>query len=89
MWVLQNPCSAVNRPQAKWISDDEILAALEASARPWGASMSCDVYDEFPQYPYKVVLAKLRSAYKRGLVDGCPCGCRGDWRVVRKTPGRP
>jgi hypothetical protein len=31
------------------------------------------------EYPYKVVLAKLRSLYKRKLVNGCPCGCRGDW----------
>lgn len=26
----------------------------------------------------KVVLAKLRSLIRRGLLDGCYCGCRGD-----------
>lgn len=28
--------------------------------------------------PEKVVLAKLRSLIKRGLLTGCYCGCRGD-----------
>jgi len=38
--------------------------------------------DWFPDVPEKVVLAKLRKLLKRGLVAGCACGCRGDWRVV-------
>lgn len=31
--------------------------------------------------PWKVVLAKYRQLEKRKLVDGCGCGCRGDWQV--------
>lgn len=31
--------------------------------------------------PEKVVLAKLRSLVKRGLLDGCACGCRGDFEL--------
>lgn len=31
--------------------------------------------------PEKVVLAKLRSLIKRGLLAGCACGCRGDFEL--------
>lgn len=29
--------------------------------------------------PDKVVLAKARRLIRRGLMDGCDCGCRGDF----------
>lgn len=29
--------------------------------------------------PRKLVLAKMSMLIKRGLVDGCSCGCRGDF----------
>ena len=32
--------------------------------------------------PEKVALAKMRALIKRGLVDGCPCGCRGDFELT-------
>lgn len=34
-----------------------------------------------PPIPEKVVLAKARRLIKRGLIDGCCCGCRGDFRI--------
>lgn len=34
-----------------------------------------------PPIPEKVVLAKARRLVKRGLIDGCCCGCRGDFRI--------
>lgn len=37
-----------------------------------------------PKTPSKVVLAKMRQLMKRGLVDGCPCGCRGDFVITQK-----
>jgi hypothetical protein len=37
------------------------------------------------EWPEKVVLAKLRSMTRRGLVDGCPCGCRGDFGIIERT----
>lgn len=36
------------------------------------------------EFPTKVILAKFRALRKRGLVDGCDCGCRGDWRLTDK-----
>lgn len=32
----------------------------------------------------KLVLAKMRVLIKRGFVDGCDCGCRGDFRLTEK-----
>lgn len=32
--------------------------------------------------PEKVVRAKARKLIARGLLDGCPCGCRGDFMAL-------
>jgi hypothetical protein len=32
----------------------------------------------------KLVLAKMRQMIKKGLVNGCPCGCRGDFHLTQK-----
>ena len=37
-----------------------------------------------PETPGKLALAKMRQLMKRGLVDGCACGCRGDFVVTGK-----
>lgn len=34
--------------------------------------------------PEKVALAKMRALIKRGLVEGCGCGCRGDFVITTK-----
>ena len=34
-----------------------------------------------PVWPEKVLLAKLRSMLRRGLIDGCACGCSGGFEV--------
>lgn len=44
-----------------------------------------DVYYAMPENTHeKLALSKMRSLYKRGLIDGCPCGCRGDWEITDK-----
>lgn len=35
--------------------------------------------------PEKVALAKMRALIKRGFVDGCGCGCRGDFVITEKA----
>lgn len=72
--------------QAKHISDETMLAAL-ASVRgrngvpEW--STRSETQEALPQFPPKVVLAKLRSMIKRGVIDGCACGCRGDFELPK------
>lgn len=34
--------------------------------------------------PPKLALAKMRMMIRRGVVDGCPCGCRGDFVITEK-----
>ena len=60
--------------QAKSISDDDVLRAIDAGhGSIWELESALN-------YPPKVVLAKLRSLVKRGVLHGCTCGCRGDFR---------
>jgi hypothetical protein len=73
-----------SRPQAKDIPDQRILALLHPTTwTTWWVLAD----EHFPEFPPKVVLAKLRQLYKRGLIDGCPCGCRGDWVLQPGVPG--
>ena len=37
-----------------------------------------------PNTPDKLVLAKMRQLIKKELVDGCDCGCRGDFVITDK-----
>ena len=37
---------------------------------------------DYPNLPEKVVLAKARKLIRRKLIDGCDCGCRGDFEVT-------
>lgn len=32
----------------------------------------------------KLALAKMKAMIRKGLVDGCPCGCRGDFEITDK-----
>lgn len=67
-------------PKASDITDAELLAAVrQVRIADINWSMLHDIRDALPQYPPKVVLAKLRSAVKRKLLKGCCCGCRGDF----------
>lgn len=37
-----------------------------------------------PNIPAKLALAKVRMLLRRGLVEGCGCGCRGDFFLTDK-----
>lgn len=37
-----------------------------------------------PEIPRRLVLAKMKGLVARGLVDGCTCGCRGDFNLTEK-----
>lgn len=34
--------------------------------------------------PQKLALAKMGMLIRRGLVEGCTCGCRGDFEITEK-----
>lgn len=35
-----------------------------------------------PNIPDRLALAKMRNLIDKGLIDGCPCGCRGDFEIT-------
>lgn len=84
----------MKRLQAKDLDEAAILGMLQATPDTrrthWAlAGVGERVYDAtHPRAPEKVLLAKLRAMKKRRLVDGCACGCRGDWSA-RPHPEPP
>ena len=70
--------------QAKDISDADALAALARCRGIHGVphwSTLRDTQRELPQFPEKVVRAKLASMVRRKVIKGCACGCRGDFHL--------
>lgn len=72
------------------------LAKLEASGRLGGTWFGIsndrrgELFDNSVQHGMppivvdKLALAKMRSLKRKGLVDGCTCGCRGDFTLTDK-----
>ena len=81
--------------QAKDISDDDFIAAVQvssiANAKMWGLKDSwanrMDVA-AILGVPDKLVIAKARKLIRQGRMDGCHCGCRGDFDL-RGYPDDP
>ena len=75
--------------QCKNIPDKPILEFLLANKGTW-----CNWFEygensvrvAMPQNlaSDKLILAKMRSLIGRGLVNGCGCGCRGDFEITPK-----
>jgi hypothetical protein len=77
--------------QCKDIPDTPILAFLDSLNGRLATWFDCDPRQDNtvirampPRTPKKLVLAKMRMMIRRGLVDGCPCGCRGDYALTEK-----
>ena len=65
---------------AKDVDGGRVLQAVERLQSGIGASRR-DIGFLFPGVPERVLLAKLRRLTLAGKVDGCFCGCRGDFTV--------
>lgn len=72
--------------QCKDIPDAPILAFLAKNPKQWHTWCDwpdTDVKAAMPSgVPHKLARAKMSMLVKRGLVDGCTCGCRGDYRIT-------
>ena len=76
--------------QAKDITEEQFLGAVHKAneqtsvvfgwpidtAMVWDLARILDV-------PEKIVRAKAARLIKKGVLEGCTCGCRGDFRIVR------
>lgn len=87
MWgrIVNRPDEPVRDIHARDIDDRAILTIIDNLAHDGRLPdldvrwvMWPEVTDLLPEYPSKVVHAKIRRLMTRGLLDGCPCGCRGD-----------
>lgn len=77
------------------IPDDAFIAAVRSTRAVDGSldddhwRMRWDVQatleGNLGPIPEKVFLAKARRLMNRGLLDGCPCGCRGDYNIPAGT----
>jgi hypothetical protein len=55
----------------------------------WFPGFPNSVSSVFPEgTPKKLVLSKMKSMIRRGLVIGCACGCRGDFWLSDKGEAR-
>lgn len=78
--------------KCKDISDRDVLEFVwdVNQADRWGNNSfgnDADVRRAMPgglDIPWKLAWAKMNQLIKRKLVDGCPCGCRGDYVVTAK-----
>lgn len=65
------------------ISDAIMLEAVAAEMTGIGASI-WEVAKHFPDVPFKVVRAKLDKLVRRKILNGCCCGCRGDFTIKER-----
>ena len=76
--------------QCKDIPDIPILKFLESLGIHWGylfENFDCDqsILRAMPKgVPYRLALAKMKTLIRRGLINGCTCGCRGDYELTEK-----
>lgn len=87
--ILVYPNPVRKAIQCKDIPEQPILDYLDRRngewAFLWGDGGEDDISTAFPKdTPRKLMLAKLGQMIKKGLIDGCTCGCRGDFEIVRK-----
>jgi hypothetical protein len=69
----------VHALKAADVPDEAVMAVIRQTVAQKGHVGRIDVLDHLPQYPRKVLYAKMRSMVKRGLIDtcsdaGCNCG---------------
>lgn len=68
------------RLQCKDFANGPIVAFLRKKPGKW--HNRTEIAQAFPSYTSdKLILAKMRNLICRGLVQGCACGCRGDFYV--------
>lgn len=74
--------------QTKDIDKVAVLKFMENNQDSW-----CTLYNGFHNsvgnampdgLPIKLRLSVMRNLINRGLVAGCPCGCRGDFEITPK-----
>lgn len=67
--------------QTKDLDKKLILNYLQQKDGVWASRWEIqDLFGE--EIPHKLVLSAIRSLAKRRLLEGCTCGCRGDFEIT-------
>lgn len=80
----------MKKTQCKDIRETPILEFLQIHGgigchRHYDYESERNIGNAFPQgLPHKLMDAKLKQMIKKGLIEGCMCGCRGDFRLTDK-----
>lgn len=74
----------------------EVSYGEEGNLKTWRPPTACSFGPEFgqtfansvalamPGVPWRLRLRKMDSLIRRGLAEGCACGCRGDFELTEK-----
>ena len=74
-----------NIVQCKDIPDEPILQfLLKAKGNPCSWYFVRNALPKNFFAPKKLILAKMSQLIKKGLINGCTCGCRGDFEITPK-----
>ena len=68
---------------AKDIDEERLLAFIREINNTGRWAFTWDLHEEFPEYPPKVLRAKCRALISQKKLNGCACGCRGDFYIER------
>jgi hypothetical protein len=68
-------------PDHGWMTATRWDVAAVLAGHPEAVG-TAEASQDFGNMPWKVVLAKAKRLMRRRLIDGCPCGCRGDFEVL-------
>jgi hypothetical protein len=68
--------------QAKDVDTNAVLRLVAPATVDERWTMFSDLCEGLSAVPAKVLRAKLAKLIKQGLLDGCACGCRGDFELT-------
>ncbi len=70
--------------QCKDVPDDVFLTVVRDIRDEQGRTFVSwrRIEQAFPDVPFKVLLAKARKLIRRGLLNGCACGCSGSFEIT-------
>jgi len=81
----ENTPSRKRTMQCKDIADRPLLQFVATRQREKGLWVNAwDFEPPYSDLPDKLFRAKMDTLIRRGLLDGCACGCRGDYEMTDK-----
>lgn len=71
--------------KASDVPDHAVMVAVQTGSIDRLGATTTFIESQLPDFPPKVIRAKLRALLRRGLITGCICGCRGDFNLTPRA----